>query len=353
VRREHGTGHITRNANMNSLLSLPQPVLVTGGAGFIGMHLVARLLADGNQVVVFDVPGAQIPNTWRERVRVICGDIAHRGDVDAAMQGIGTVFHAAAIVSDWAPRKAYERVTLQGSRYLFEAAVHNRTRVLLLSSGSVYGDKIGRGVLREDEPLERPLGIYGEFKQRQESLGWKFQRERGMQLTVVRPFKVFGPGSKPLVHEVAGNLLKGNPTLINGGNYNPGLVYVENLVDILVRAASLPYAQGRVYNGYDGTIATLRRYFTDLARIIGAPPPKVMPGWFARMLAAVVEPTWRIMRKKSRPLLTNDSLRMISSDYQISTARVRDELGFTPRVSYEEGMRRVEAYWRGRTASGI
>jgi nucleoside-diphosphate-sugar epimerase len=60
----------------------------------------------------------------------------------------------------------------------------------------------------------------------------------------------------------------------------------------------------------------------------------------------VIEPTWKILKIKTRPLLTSDSLRMISSNYRISTARVFDELDFTPRVSYEEGMRRVEEYWR-------
>ncbi len=328
------------------MTSLPQPVLVTGGAGFIGAHIVERLLTENNQVVVFDMPGARVPDAWHARVRVVHGDIANRDDVRAAMQGIGTVFHTAAVVSDWAARAAYERVTLEGSRFVFEAAVRNNSRVLLLSSGSVYGDKIGRGVLREDDALGRPLGIYGEYKQRQEALGWEFHRERGMQLGVVRPTKVFGPGSKPWVHEVARNLLSGKPTLINGGNYNPGLVYVDNLVDILLRAASLPRAQGRVYNGYDGTAVTLRQYFTDLARIVGAPPPKEMAGRFARMLAFIIEPTWKILNIKTRPLLTRDSMRMISSDYQISTARVRDELGFTPLVSYEEGIRRVEAYWK-------
>lgn len=328
-------------------LSLPNPVLVTGGAGFIGAHLVERLLADENQVVVFDVPGARIPESWRDRVRIVYGDIADQNDVRAAMQDIGTVFHTAAVVSDWAPREAYERVTLQGSRFVFEEAVRNHTRVLLLSSGSVYGDKIGRGVLREDEPLGQPLGIYGEYKQKQEMLGWEFHQKHGMQLSVVRPTKVFGPGSKPWVHEVAKNLLSGKPVLINGGNYVPGLVYIDNLVDILVRAASLPQAQGRMYNGYDGTAVTLRQYFTDLARIVGAPPPKEMPGWFAKILAAVIGPTWKILNIQTRPLLTNDSLRMISSDYQISTERVNTELGFKPLVSYAEGMRRVEAYWHG------
>lgn len=330
-----------------------EPVLVTGGAGFIGRHLVEQLLASGHRVVVFDMPGVQVPDGWSERVRLVYGDIAQAEDVRAAMEGVGTVFHTAAVVSDWAPRAAYERVTLQGSRHVFEQAVRNHTRVVLLSSCAVYGDQIGRQVLREDGGWGRPLGLYGEFKQRQETLGWEFHQKHGMSLSVVRPSKVYGPGSKPWVLEVAGTLSRGMPTLIDGGNYNPGLVYVDNLVDILLRAASLPQARDQIYNGYDGTPVTLRQYFTDLARIVGAAPPKAMPRWFAQILAAIVEPTWKIFKIKSRPLLTRDSLRMVSSEYRISTDRVCGELGFVPRISYEEGIRRVEAYWRGLGQGGF
>jgi nucleoside-diphosphate-sugar epimerase len=177
--------------------AITPPILVTGGAGFIGAHLVERLLADGNDVIVFDVPGAPIPDAWHARARIIYGDIANRDDVRAAMQGVGTVFHTAAIVSDWAPRDAYERVTLQGSRFVFEEAVRNKTRVLLLSSGSVYGDKIGRVELREDEPLGKPVGIYGEYKQKQEMLAWEFHRTQGMALTSCARSRCLVPGASP------------------------------------------------------------------------------------------------------------------------------------------------------------
>jgi nucleoside-diphosphate-sugar epimerase len=321
-------------------------VLVTGGAGFIGRHLVNRLLQDGNDVIVFDVPGAPIPLAWQGRVRVVAGDIANAGDVQPAVQGAGMIFHTAAVVSDWAPAAEYERVNLQGSRHVFEAAAQQRARVLLLSSCAVYGDLIGRQELREDRSLGRPIGRYGLYKQRQEALGWQYQSERGLALTVVRPSKVYGPGSRPWVHEVAQVLQRGRPCLIDGGNYNPGLVYVDNLVELLMLAAARPEALGRVYNGYDGTTVTLRQYFTDLAAIVGARPPRSMPRWFAHLLAAAIEPTWRLLRIRSRPLLTRDSLRLISSEYTICLDRVRGELGFAPRVSYAEGLRRVEAYWR-------
>lgn len=331
---------------MSDPANLPGPAVVTGGLGFIGRHLVDALLERGQSVIAFDLPGGRVPDAWRGRVDVRFGDITRPAEVQAALAGAGLVFHTAAVVSDWAPRADFERVTLEGSRHVFDAAVRAGARVLLLSSFSVYGDKIGRGLLREESGFGRPLGIYGEYKQKQETLAWEYHRQHGMPLTVVRPSKVYGPGSKPWVHEVANVLRRGQPALIDGGNYVPGLVYVDNLVDLILLAAAHPKAPGRAYNGYDGTTTTLREYFTDLARIVGAPPPRSMPRWAAGLLAAVIEPAWKLLRIRSRPLLTRDSLRLISSDYQISIERAQTELGFRPRVSYAEGIRRVEAYWR-------
>ncbi len=325
---------------------LPQPILVTGGAGFIGRHLVDQLLQLDNDVSVFDVPAARIPEHWRDRVRVLGGDIASRRDVEAAMDGAGIVFHAAAVVTDWAPAEAYERVTLGGSRLVFDAAVRNRTKVLLLSSFAVYGDMVGQVELTEDLPFGKPLGIYGRYKQQQEDLAWRYHSEQGMVLTVVRPSKVFGAGSPQWLHEVARNLLAARPVLIDGGNFNPGLVFVDNLVDILILAASLPQAESRTYNGWDGIDVTWRRYCTDLAQIVGAPPPRAMSGALARSIGFVAPRLWRLLRKKTRPLMTPDSLRNLMTDYRISLARVCGELGFVRRVSYEEGMQKIAGYWR-------
>lgn len=332
---------------MTDFPALAQPILVTGGLGFIGRHSVEQLLQRGQTVAVFDVPEARVPEAWGARVRVLRGDIANFDDVQTALAGVRTVLHTAAVVSDWAPAAEHERVTVEGSRHVFTAAARTGARVALLSSCAVYGEHIGRRELFEDLELGRPIGLYSQYKQKQEALAWQYQREHGLALSVVRPSKVFGPGSRPWVHEAAAALKRGAPTLIGGGHYIPGLVYVDNLVDILLRAAALPQAVGRVYNGYDGTPATLRRYFTDLARIVGAPAPRTMPRWFAHILAAVSGPAWRILRLRSRPPLTRDVLRMISSEYRISQTRTRQELGFTPLVSYEEGLRRVDAYWRG------
>jgi nucleoside-diphosphate-sugar epimerase len=276
---------------------------------------------------------------------MVAGDVADRDDVAGAMAGVRTVLHAAAVVTDWAPASAYERVTLGGSRHVFDCAVANGTRVVLLSSFAVYGDQVGRLELHEDLPYGRPLGIYGRYKQLQEDMAVRYNREQGMSLAIVRSSKVYGPASAVWLHEVARNLLAGKPVLINGGNFNPALVYVENLAEIVLLAAAQPRADGRIYNGWDGTSVSWRRYCTDIAAIVGAPPPRAMPGWVARAVATLAPPLWRGLRIKSRPLMTPDSLLNLMSDYRVSMERVRGELGFVRRVSYEESLAKIAGYW--------
>lgn len=332
---------------VQSLPSLPQPVLVTGGAGFIGRHLVTRLLELGSQVTVFDLPGVKLPPSWEGKVRQVEGDIGVEADVHKAIAGAGFVFHTAAVVSDWAPAEAYERITLQGSRYVFDEAVRSGVGVQLLSSFAVYGDAIRRGIeMDEDTPFGQPMGIYGRYKQAQEAMAWRYYSEHGLRLSVVRPTKVYGPGSRPWLHEVAKALLSGKPILINGGDFNPALVYIDDLVDILLLAASLPQAQGRAYNGFAGSTVTWRQYCTDLAAIIGAPPPRVMPGWLSWLIATFSPPLWRLLGKQTRPLMTPDSRRVLMTDYRIATQRIREELGWQPRLDYDQSLQAIADYWR-------
>ncbi|MBP7693599.1 MAG: NAD-dependent epimerase/dehydratase family protein, partial [Anaerolineales bacterium] len=88
---------------MTDFPALAQPILVTGGLGFIGRHSVEQLLQRGQTVAVFDVPEARVPEAWGARVRVLRGDIANFDDVQTALAGVRTVLHTAAVVSDWAP----------------------------------------------------------------------------------------------------------------------------------------------------------------------------------------------------------------------------------------------------------
>ena len=125
------------------------PVLVTGGTGFIGRRLIDRLLEMNQEVVSFALPGEPVPDHWGDEVKVLRGDITTAEDVNAAMSGIRTVFHLAAVVGMGA-YDVHWAVTVEGSRNVYDAAVANGTKVILASSIVVYGNQIQTEICHED-----------------------------------------------------------------------------------------------------------------------------------------------------------------------------------------------------------
>ncbi len=324
--------------------NLAQPALVTGATGFIGRALIARLLQEGVRVRALVLPEEKTDGVLPASVEIVRGDITDAAAVSAAMRGAGTVFHLAAVVGDWGDEEIFQRITVGGTRNVMNAAADNDTRVLLASSVVVYGDAIPNAVCSEDLPWGKALGPYSRSKQQQERLAWEMARARNVKLTVVRPTNVYGPGSKPWVHDVVDQLKSGMPALIGGGDLNAGLVHVENVVDIFVRAASTPAAVGRAYNACDGSEITWRQYFTDLAKLAGVKPPGSIPRLAAVLGAYACEATWWLLHLKQRPPLTREALNLVGSHHRVPIERARDELGYVARVDYATGIQSVAKY---------
>ncbi len=317
--------------------------LVTGATGFIGRRMVARLLDEGHRVRALVLPGESIEGAWPGgAIDVVRGDVTRPDSLTAALEGVDILIHLAAMVGDWGAEDLHRRVTVEGTENVLRAAPAT-CRVVLASSVVVYGDAIGRDVCDEDHPHGRPMGPYSRSKQAQETLARALAVERGMSLTVVRPTNVFGPGCKPWVHDVADVLRKGQPCLIGGGDQNAGLCHVDNLTSLLVRAATVPEAVGRVYNAADGSDVTWRTYFTDLAGLIGARPPRSIPRVAARLGASLGEGFGRLLRRRSRPALTHEALNLVGSHHRVPIDRARAELGYAPEVGYAEAIEQIRA----------
>jgi len=324
--------------------TIAQPALVTGATGFIGRALIARLLQEGLAVRALVLPGENTDGVLPASVQVARGDITDAAAVSAAMRGAGTVFHFAAVVGDWGEEELFQRVTVGGTRNVMNAAADNGTRVLLASSVVVYGDSVHSQVCSEDLPYGKALGPYSRSKQQQEQLAREVARDKTLKLTVVRPTNVYGPGSRPWVHDVVAQLKSGTPSLIGGGEHNAGLVHVDNVVDVFVRAACTDAAIGRIYNACDGSDVTWKQYFSDLARLVGAKPPTSMPYAAAMLAAYACEATWRLFGWKHRPPITREALNLVGSHHRVPIERARRELGYAPRVDYAAGMRSVARY---------
>jgi nucleoside-diphosphate-sugar epimerase len=317
---------------------------VTGATGFIGRRVVHKLLQKGIHVKVLVLPAEAIPSEWTDKVEVVRGNISDPHSVEEAASGAKTIIHLVAIVTDWGDEKKYWAVTVEGSRLIFEQAVKNRARVVLASSIAVYGDYIHSQACPEDTPYGRTLGPYSRTKQAQEKLAWEYFKNKSMKLSVVRPANVYGPGSGPWLHDVIDVLQSGSPGLISGGEMNAGLAYVDNVADVLILAGSTERAIGRVYNACDGLDVTWKKYFTDLANIIGVGNPKSLPAPLAAIGAYLMEGIYKLFGIQKRPLITREALNLVGSDNRIPNDRIKNELGYTPQVSYAEGLKRIREY---------
>jgi nucleoside-diphosphate-sugar epimerase len=314
---------------------VPDTVLVTGGCGFLGRSLVTQLLRQtGCRIQVLALPNEAAPADWPDRVEVLRGDITRREDVERAAQGCGHIFHLAALVGDGGTVEQHERVTVGGTAHVFDVAGRQGASVVLTTSICAYGDAIQRGPCAEDTPLGKPQGPYGQAKQGQERLAWRF-RDQGGQVCVVRPANIIGPGSGPWLLDAAQALRQGLPALVGGGRGNAALAIVNNVADFLVLASTAPAAQGQTFNLHDGLPITWRRYFTDLAGLMDAQPPRSVPRAIAYLGAALSEPFCRRFMPGKRPPVTREALNLIAWDNQFPIDKAR-ALGWAPVVGYPQ-----------------
>lgn len=325
---------------------IPEPIVVTGATGFIGRHLLRRLRREGYRPRAFVLPSDPLPEDWGDAVEVVRGNVTQPLTVSAAMRDAKTVFHLAAMVGDWGTEEQHQLVTVRGTENVLTAAVRADARVLLASSVVVYGDGIRTEVCDERRPFGKPLGPYSRSKQAQEKLARRLEGTDGLKVTLIRPTNVFGPGSVPWVDLAVAELRRGSPTLIGDGRRAAGLTYVDNVVDVFVRAAERPGTIGRAYNANDDNGITWVRYFTELAEISGAPPPKSIPYAVARLAASGLETGFRIARRKTRPPITREALNLVGSHHRVPISRAQEELGYAPLITYAEGMRAVADYVR-------
>lgn len=327
------------------LQKLKGPVLVTGAAGFIGRRLVMRLLDDGQEVIAFDLMPCPEALSGNDHLTWVSGDIRSAEQVGQVVAKCKTIFHLAAVVGDWGQAELHESVTVTGTRNVFQAVRENNAgqRIVLASSIVVYGDQIHGNECHESMMHGETFGPYSESKQAQERLAQQFV-QCGLDIRVVRPANVYGAGSKPWVEDLCKELKRGVPALVGGGDFNAGLVHVENVVEILLRVARHPSASGQIFNAADEEGVTWLKYFNDLAHICGAPKPRSIPRTLARYFAIAGERAYSTLKLSQRPPLTREALNLVGSAHDIDMAKAKAELSYKPKITYEDGIAEIRDY---------
>jgi UDP-glucose 4-epimerase len=314
--------------------------VVTGGAGFIGSHLVDALVARGERVrVVDDLSSGRIENLTRAgwkggdrgdgQVELLRGDVADRELVRVALRGASGVYHEAAQVSVPAsirdPELSY-RVNVMGTLNVLEAARAEGVRkVVFAASSAAYGDD--PRLPKVEDMVPKPLSPYASGKLAGEALLSTWSRAYGLETVALRYFNVYGPcqaDDSPYSGVIAlfarRVLERRAPTIFGNGEQSRDFVFVEDVVRANLQAMDRTLEPGAVINVGTGQSVTILELYRRIAELAGFD----------------VEPSHAPPRAGDVP----HSLASIQ--------RARDWLGYEPRVQLTEGLRRTLDWYRTR-----
>lgn len=306
--------------------------LVTGGAGFIGSHIVRGLLARGDRVRVLDnFSTGKRENLAGLDVEIIEADLRDASRVTSACRGIETIFHQAAFVS--VPQSMKEPlecldVNVSGTASLFQAAhKYGVRRVVFASSAAVYGDSDAYP-LAEETPL-RPLSPYAASKRVDEIYGQLYTTSFGLEVVALRYFNVYGPRQRPDSQYAAAvpifirRLLDGQPiTIFGDGGQTRDLIFVGDVVRANLAAATHPSAPGGVFNICTGQETRV----IDLVEILQGLFPSAPAAEFTEPRAG-------------------DIYRSIGNPQKAA-----EVLGFRAQTSLEDGLKQTVEWMRGKQA---
>jgi UDP-glucose 4-epimerase len=309
-------------------------VLVTGGAGFIGSHLVDALVARGDEVVVLD----DLSTGRRENLaaagaaaRLIVGSVDDLDTVRAAVEGCALVYHEAAVASVQrtveAPTQT-QRTNLAGTLNVLEAARGTGVRrVVFAGSAAVYGDTETMPLVESQTP--RPMSPYAIEKLASEQYMGVWSALYGLETVTLRYFNVFGPRQDPgspysgVISIFVDRLITGRvPTIFGDGKQTRDFVYVEDVVraNLLAGTADARTVAGRDFNVARGEATDLNALYSMLAEVCGVSAP--------------------VGYAPARAGDIRHSLANIGA--------LRETLGYTPQVPVAEGLARLVAWERGR-----
>lgn len=256
--------------------------VVTGGAGFIGSHLVDALVARGESVRVFDdfsTGKRENIQPFADRIEVVEGDLRRLDDVRRAVEGADYVLHQAALRS--VPRSvddpmSTDEVNIGGTLHVLQASKESGVkRVVSASSSSVYGAR-DDFPLQEDGGALEPMSPYAVTKLTGEKYCRVFTELYGLETVSLRYFNVFGPRMDPASAYAAfvaifiDGLLHDKPLTVNGdGSISRDWTYIDNVVEANLRAATTPGVGGEAFNVACGDSWSLNRVIDELRDITG------------------------------------------------------------------------------------
>ncbi|MEW6777795.1 MAG: NAD-dependent epimerase/dehydratase family protein [Bdellovibrionota bacterium] len=327
------------------MLLTGKTLAITGVGGFIGLRMAELARERGMKVKGMDLSPQAAKKAEALGVQVILGNVTDPKAAQKLCEGADIVFHTAAIVSESDDWENIRKVNVGGTKVMAEAASRaGCSRLVHLSSVMVYGFDFPKYVT-EEGPFRGENNPYCQTKIESEEEVLKFHKKNGLEVIIIRPGDVYGPGSLPWVVRPLQMMKRGMFALIDSGKGVMNHVYVDNLLDAVFLALEKD-ATGEAFNVTDGLATSWKDYWETLARIGGAPKLRSVPSWAMRPALSLGERIFKLLGRE--PPGNPAAIGFLTRPHPYSIDKARKILGYSPKISLEEGMRRTGEWLRGK-----
>ena len=324
-------------------LNTQGPVLVTGGSGFIGRHLVSALVALRTPVRVLVRQPAAAASLASLGAEPVVGDMLDATAVRRAAAGVRAVFHLAGrLFAPGVPSEYYERLHVEGTVSLLRACEADRLDFFVHCSTTGVHGPTGAVPPREDD-AGQPQSAYETTKAEAERVATDFARRTDLPLVIARPGLVYGPGDLHLLGWFRA-IRAGVYRVIGAGDNRFHPIYIDDLVRSLLLCTGATSSPGRAYHLVGCTSVTMRELSNAIGQAVGRPvPSRHLPAPLALAIGAALE---ALPVPRRRLPLTRSRVRFMLQNRAYDGSRARDELGFVPQVDLAEGLRRTVEWYR-------
>ena len=320
-------------------------VAVTGATGFLGSHLTERLLSEGGHELAILARDAGKARVFENRVdRIVVADITDRDAAAQLVEGADCVVH---LVSNFrtasGPPESYRRINVEGTRVMLEAAREAGVRRFVhCSTIGVHGHV--RHTPADEEAPFNPGDLYQETKLEAEQLCRRMMAETDMEIVIVRPCSLYGPGDMRML-KMFRMLAKRTFLMVGPCRENFHAVYIDDIVEGFIKVMHTPGIGGETFIiGGEGYLP-LRDYIALAARTVGAPMPWLRVP-YAPLYAAAALCEAICVPLRIEPPLHRRRVRFYRNNRAFDISKAKRVLGYAPKVGLEEGMRRTVAWYR-------
>jgi nucleoside-diphosphate-sugar epimerase len=318
--------------------------LVTGGGGFLGGAVVRQLLNRGDAVRSF----TRTRYPWLDDLGIeqVLGDLADPVAVTKAVEGCDVVIHVAAKAGVWGRFTDYYRVNVVGTKNVIAACRNAGVGRLVYTStpSVVYSGPVENG----NESLPYPKRYTAAYPQTKAIAERAILAANGPDLLTValRPHLIWGPGDPHLIPRVLARARAGKLRRVGTGPVMVDVTYVDNAATAHVLAADrlrpkAPVA-GKAYFISNGEPVDLWAFLNRVLEVAGLPPvTKTISPWKARLAGRVLETVYRTLRLPGEPAMTRFVAAQLSTPHWFDISAARHDLGYEPRVSIDDGLKRL------------